>query len=269
MYSKNHGRFTTTDSVGPDLSNPQTLNKYQYCLNNPLRYIDKNGKYEEDVHRDLTRELAYAAGFSMRQATAIGSENQYIDDGPTNPVGYGPEAYRARSKHHFTTEEQRNSLWADFENAAKNSNETNQLMRLGTYLHAQQDSFSHEGYGPLLGQATDLFKDGIIPSYEAASRVDKTDSDPAKAERMAEDTFKRLVSARNTLAGTGRSGSFYRPISYGAIKPLVARWVRESDPQKKAAILGEIRRKIQNGRDVQDFPKNVVNPPKRKKQEEE
>lgn len=85
---------------------------------------------------------------------------------------------------------------------------------------------------------------------------------------MAEDSFKRLVSARNTMAGSGRSGSFYRPISYGAIKPLVGRWVRESDPQKKAAILTEIRKKIQNGRDVQNFPKNVVNAPRRKKQEE-
>jgi hypothetical protein len=142
-------------------------------------------------------------------------------------------------------------------------------MRLGAFMHALQDSFSHDGYGPLLGQAIDLFKDGIVPSYEAASRVDKTDSDPAKAERMAEESFKRLVSARNMLAASGRSGTFYRPISYGAIKPLVGRWVRESDPQKKAAILREIRKKIQNGRDVQDFPKNVVNAPKRKKREQE
>ena len=84
---------------------------------------------------------------------------------------------------------------------------------------------------------------------------------------MAEDSCKRLVSARNIMARTGKSGRFYRPISYGAIKPLVARWARESDPAKKAAILTEIRRKIQNGRDVQDFPKNTTNAPKKKRQQ--
>jgi hypothetical protein len=51
------GRFTSPDFAGPDLTNPQTLNKYRYRLNNPLRYVDRNGLYEEDVHRDLTYSL--------------------------------------------------------------------------------------------------------------------------------------------------------------------------------------------------------------------
>jgi hypothetical protein len=39
--------FTVTASINPtfyaDITNPQSLNKYQYCYNNPLRYIDSNG----------------------------------------------------------------------------------------------------------------------------------------------------------------------------------------------------------------------------------
>jgi RHS repeat-associated protein len=46
-YSSSQGRFTGIDVVGPDVTNPQTLNKYRYALNNPLRYIDPNGKQEQ------------------------------------------------------------------------------------------------------------------------------------------------------------------------------------------------------------------------------
>jgi RHS repeat-associated protein len=42
-YSAQTGRFTSSDSFEPDLTNPQSLNKYHYCLNNPLRYIDPDG----------------------------------------------------------------------------------------------------------------------------------------------------------------------------------------------------------------------------------
>jgi hypothetical protein len=90
------------------LTNPQTLNKYRYGLNNPIRYVDSNGLYEKDVHQDLTVALAYAAGFSMSEAGAIGSKNQRIDDDPkTNPFA----SIQARRLYHFTTEERRDQLW--------------------------------------------------------------------------------------------------------------------------------------------------------------
>lgn len=44
--------FSATASSNPtfyaDLTNPQTLNKYQYCLNNPLRYLDPYGHQQQD-----------------------------------------------------------------------------------------------------------------------------------------------------------------------------------------------------------------------------
>jgi RHS repeat-associated protein len=44
-YSKNHGRFTTTDPLlasGKPIT-PQTWNRYSYVINNPLRFIDPTG----------------------------------------------------------------------------------------------------------------------------------------------------------------------------------------------------------------------------------
>jgi len=68
-YSSSQGRFTSPDEFkgGPDelfeevdpddplfysdTTEPQSLNKYQYTLNNPLRYVDPDG------HQTTTSEI--------------------------------------------------------------------------------------------------------------------------------------------------------------------------------------------------------------------
>ena len=37
------GRFTQPDDTIPDLFNPQSFNRYSYCVNNPLRFTDPSG----------------------------------------------------------------------------------------------------------------------------------------------------------------------------------------------------------------------------------
>jgi hypothetical protein len=42
-YDPELGRFIQPDTIIPDLSNPQSYNRYSYCVNNPLRYTDPTG----------------------------------------------------------------------------------------------------------------------------------------------------------------------------------------------------------------------------------
>ncbi len=42
-YDATIGRFISPDSIVPDPFNPQSLNRYSYCLNNPLKYVDPSG----------------------------------------------------------------------------------------------------------------------------------------------------------------------------------------------------------------------------------
>ena len=43
MYDPVWGQFVMADTIVPDLFDPQSLNRYAYCLNNPLKYVDPTG----------------------------------------------------------------------------------------------------------------------------------------------------------------------------------------------------------------------------------
>jgi RHS repeat-associated protein len=49
-YDPTMRRFAQPDTIVPEPGNPQSLNRYSYCLNNPVRYSDPTGHYtfEED-----------------------------------------------------------------------------------------------------------------------------------------------------------------------------------------------------------------------------
>lgn len=42
-YDAQIGRFVSPDTIVPDWRDPQSLNRYSYCLNNPLKYVDPSG----------------------------------------------------------------------------------------------------------------------------------------------------------------------------------------------------------------------------------
>ncbi len=210
--------------AGPDLTNPQTLNKYQYCLNNPLRYIDRQGLYEEDVHRDLTYVLALAAGFNSVSAGAISNANQGVDDNPeTSPMGMTPwgKNVETRELYHFTSEERRGEMWQAFEQSGSHE-------RLGEFFHAQQDSFSHAGYGARWGHAS------------AGHAPDKTYNDPDKADKMASDTFSRMQNALTIGIKRGSETTTYSGLSWNKIAPMVQAFNRAKTPEEKQKIIGQI-----------------------------
>jgi len=43
LYNPTLGRFTSADTIVPSPFNPQSLNRYSYVMNNPLRYTDPSG----------------------------------------------------------------------------------------------------------------------------------------------------------------------------------------------------------------------------------
>lgn len=59
-YSSTQGRFTSADSILGKTNNPQSLNRYTYVINNPLRFIDPLGYQAQDPKNDeVTRVIIY------------------------------------------------------------------------------------------------------------------------------------------------------------------------------------------------------------------
>jgi RHS repeat-associated protein len=220
-FSGAQGRFTSPDPLleSGRVSEPQSWNRYAYVLNNPLRYVDRSGLYEEDVHRDLTFALALAAGIAEPLATRIAAADQGVDDNPrTSPMGMSPagEAVRIREAFHFTSAERRGELYDRFES-------TGSPEQLGIFFHAQQDSYSHAGYGPRAGHLAD----GHAP--------DKTFTDPAKSDRMADNTFSLLLVAASRLTNGGQ----YSPMSVQQVRTFSTSFNRARTAEQKRAILNQ------------------------------
>jgi RHS repeat-associated protein len=49
-YDPTIGRFVSPDSIVQSMANPQTLNRYSYCLNNPLKYTDPTGHLTQEEY---------------------------------------------------------------------------------------------------------------------------------------------------------------------------------------------------------------------------
>jgi len=88
------GRFMTPDPLGGKLVDPQTLNRYSYVVNNPLRYTDPTGLYtckdddqcksKQDTKFETARQADLARGGDAARAAAA-----YGDPTKDNHVSVG------------------------------------------------------------------------------------------------------------------------------------------------------------------------------------
>ncbi len=89
-YASNMGRWTSPDPLNltdERLLNPQTLNKYGYAANNPLKYIDPDGK-DITYFYDPGGTAGHAVLFAYNQATGDSALESF---GPNihAPLGLG------------------------------------------------------------------------------------------------------------------------------------------------------------------------------------
>ena len=165
-YDASIGKFIQADSIVPAPGNPQSLNRYAYVYNNPLRYTDPSGRFGDDMHVRRTRRLAIDEGknilimmYGMDAEVAQG-----IATGVAEQIVAGNKAVDAPSLHwdtslrpdrgnpHFLAhaaaqEEMERFLWG--------SDRLGTPEEFGRVLHSIQDYHRHRGrgYTPAWGRA--------------------------------------------------------------------------------------------------------------------
>jgi RHS repeat-associated protein len=79
MYAASYGRWLTPDPSGVSVNNwdPQSWNRYSYTLNNPLRYVDENGKWPKPTHNAIIRNAF--PGLSPAQQQVLINKSEWVD----------------------------------------------------------------------------------------------------------------------------------------------------------------------------------------------
>jgi len=174
MYESRLGRFSTTDPSRKSIiaAKPQSWHRYNYCFNNPLILVDKNGKWPTKTHNKLI-EVAFK-GLSPGNITMIKAGSYKTDtssDGKPISTLWPSEAHKhAMTQEGLSPEQAWNKAW-DFLKA-----------KLKEVREAQRDWESRGGTGlsgvalMALGEATHVYEDATSPAHG----FDKTYGIPQK-----------------------------------------------------------------------------------------
>jgi RHS repeat-associated protein len=90
-------RFTQPDDIIPNFADPQSYNRYSYCVNNPLRFTDPSGKWGQEVADawsgavNTAFEYYTAGSQSTTLIGTLGTVNSLVG-GVTEPLRFGTDA---------------------------------------------------------------------------------------------------------------------------------------------------------------------------------
>jgi RHS repeat-associated protein len=159
FYNPAIGRFMSMDPASGAIGNPQTWNRYAYCLNNPYKFVDPNGMWDEEIHffsEEYGGTLLWAQdSFGPASALFIAKACNDVD---SFFGGKGPLPFIGDQSYHFNTgggewntpgdsriKRAREHLMKAISLGKEdpNGNYTRALKELGTGLHALQDAYAH------------------------------------------------------------------------------------------------------------------------------
>jgi RHS repeat-associated protein len=86
-YDATIGRFISPDTIVSDPANPQTLNRYSYCLNNPLRFIDPSGHESLEQYLETLKQNGANIEDPKKEASEFEARN---GGGGENVIGKIP-----------------------------------------------------------------------------------------------------------------------------------------------------------------------------------
>jgi RHS repeat-associated protein len=72
-YDAGMGRFISADIIIPHPTNPQSFNRYSYCLNNPLKYVDPSGHVADinGLNSDVVANALLSGNYMWLTSAAV------------------------------------------------------------------------------------------------------------------------------------------------------------------------------------------------------
>jgi len=210
-YGSKIGRFTTVDPVytwKENLADPQRWNRYAYSLNNPLRYVDPNGKWPTGVHNEIIQtafpglttgqiQLLQQASSDTDYVISFNGKspqdpaNSYIHSMSDGVHNQDPREAQQRAEAFVNANEQDARAWqAIYESAGGQGLSANALYHLGIALHTVSDATSpaHAGYQPWNG--TDSARNKGAGLAHLNSERKPSPEQLANAVRAERDAFR-------------------------------------------------------------------------------
>jgi RHS repeat-associated protein len=79
-HASSMGRFMSVDPsrLSVSLSDPQTWNRYAYARNNPLAYVDRNGKWSTRVHEEIIDDV-FSGKLTSTDRAVLKQASIYVD----------------------------------------------------------------------------------------------------------------------------------------------------------------------------------------------
>ena len=259
-YSSFQGRFTSTDPSRKSvaLSDPQTWNRYSYASNNPMSYIDRNGKWPTWIHNLIVdRSLP---GLSPAQRKQIKDGSYSVD-----AVSTGGQTSSHSNEHGMTIPGQSQDEAAEHGDQFINTNVdhaqyanehtglTSSLYDFGRAFHTVSDMTSpaHEGYEVwyLQDAGTHRKRESSIDNYRMGLAVGATlklyayTYGQAALQRAtgytpgsANDPSVQAIQAQNSLPGSNPNGNAeaLRDYRLGLQRGLDFDWSRQDGRRGRA-----------------------------------
>jgi RHS repeat-associated protein len=175
------GRWLSPDKLGEK----QKGNRYAYVNNNPLKFMDTNGMFEEPTHGALTYRLAIAAGFHPDDAAQIALATAAMDHDAADRPGDSTLETAAnilngqtKPRHYPSQAEAMARVERDIAPQSQGGGGAQDLQQLGRDLHSLEDVGTatnpgphnrNPSGGPPVRHASDtLFTVGLIAGGAAA-----------------------------------------------------------------------------------------------------
>lgn len=241
--------------------------------NSFLRMILSNTPlvYDDEVHLSLTTVLALAAGFSFGDANTIAISNKATDyNAESNPMPLGKNNaaqkfdilsganHKRLAGWHFVSAERLQELDQKWRNSRE---QVTARAKLGRFLHAFQDIFSHQGLDSYTGQyKTRVNENGKVErvwlstNEEEWHQVDDPSRRPELAYEMAQQSYSKLVEALEFFRQKKWLDESFSTVGWNSISGEVKDFCTDASVQSRKEKLEKLTERLKRSQ-TNDSPR--------------